>query len=206
MEREKSVSRGLLDVQHVLAAALLGVHKPVFAMASHDQVRLVKLERYGMMSESDVKRILSFCNGDIFGDDCVMWTGGRVTRGGKGCQHGRFSYRSKLVSATRLLYHNYVEPLTTKKPFILHSCDTDGRCVCLKHLRAGTGADNYQDMVAMGNVGGNKKLSEDDVRAIRKRYRDGNGETQTHISLSYPCVIFSTISRVCNRTTWKNVE
>ena len=163
----------------------------------------IKLERYDIMTEEEKTRILSYCDGDIFGNECVMWTGGRVSDAMKGAQHGRFSFRSKLVGATRLLYHNFVEPLTAEKPMILHSCDTNGRCVCLKHLRAGTGADNYNDMVRMGNRGGNRKVCAEDVRNIRRRYK--KGDTLTEISRSFP-ISLSAVSRICLKRTWKEVE
>ena len=50
---------------------------------------------------------------------------------------------------------------------VLHRCDVKA-CVNVEHLWLGTRADNMQDMVSKGrNRNGSKKLTADQVRAIR---------------------------------------
>ena len=156
---------------------------------------------YGIMNKEEKTRILAKCDGDIFGDECVMWTGSHKSSKMKGGQHGHFKFRGRVVLAHRLLFHNFVEPLSVEKPSILHSCDTDGRCVCLKHLRAGTAKENAADRDAEGN--GRAKLTRENVRDIRKRYREG--ETQSAIAKSY-IVNASNISAIVRRKTWIDVE
>ena len=144
---------------------------------------------YGPMSDKDKSRVLAKCDGDIFGDECVLWTGcSRTswytkTKTQKGQQHGKVRFAGKTIYVTRLLFHNFVEPLGVEKPYVLHGCDTDGRCVCLKHLRAGTAKENAADRTKDGNTV--MKLSDDQVRAIRKRRREG--EKQRSIAAAFGC-------------------
>lgn len=73
------------------------------------------------------------------------------------------------------------------KLMVCHHCDNPS-CVRPDHLFAGTSLDNNQDKIAKGRArySGNKnpprgmrsgkaKLTDDDVRAIRRRYRRWNG-------------------------------
>lgn len=61
----------------------------------------------------------------------------------------------------------------------------------------------YSSRANSGSKNGKAKLNEDDVRAIRKRF--DNGEKICNIAKDYPMVKSNTISRICNRDTWKNV-
>ena len=160
---------------------------------------------YGIMNKEEKKQILAKCDGDIFGNDCVMWTGRRHSSIQKGNQHGKWQFKGKSVYVHRLLYHNFVEPLSVEKPCILHSCDTDGRCVCLKHLRAGTHKENTADMTAHGNqfIPERKTLTENNVRSIRKRYREG--EDQLTLAKAFK-ISKCNISRIVNRKRWNKVE
>ena len=140
----------------------------------------------GIMNEKERKRILSKCDGDIFGDECVIWKGSLRSKTKKGGQHGMVKFRRKTVGAHRLLYHNFVAQLTDENPLVLHRCDTDGRCVCLQHLYAGTQKMNCADRRTHGNHfrnGAPRKLSKNDVINIRMRYV--NGETQKNIAASF---------------------
>ena len=199
------MARGLLDVQHVLAAALLGVHKPVRGAKTTIRMGKHRIDLLGKMNVKEEKRILSYCDGDVFGDDCVMWKGA-LGSGKKGAKHGRVRYRKSMVLAHRLLYHNYVAPITVEKPWVLHHCDSDGQCVALKHLYAGTPKQNTADMEAHENVTHRYtgKLSDDEVRAIRKRARDG-GMSQRTIAAEFG-VSQGTVSDIHTRKRWKNVE
>ena len=103
-----------------------------------------KVSLLGMMTEKEKERILAKCDGDIFGDECVLWRGTKSSggsKGSKGNQHGRFWFRGHEVRAHRILFHNFVAEITHEKPWVLHRCDTDGRSDCLKHLYAGTAKD-----------------------------------------------------------------
>lgn len=85
---------------------------------------------------------------------------------------------------------------------VLHFCDNPS-CVNPAHLWLGTQQDNMDDMVLKGRSSKeptNVKLSEDDVRKIRKDPRP-----QKEIAADYD-VSKHYIGQVINKTTWKNVK
>lgn len=62
------------------------------------------------------------------------------------------------------------------KLLVCHSCD-NGKCINDLHLFAGTSSDNMQDMVAKKRntyIRSTRKFSDDEVRVIRKRCREGS--------------------------------
>jgi hypothetical protein len=122
-------------------------------------------------------------------DGCWVWTGALSTNGYG--RHGNGLY------AHRTAYRLYVEPIPDGL-FVLHRCDNPP-CVRPSHLYAGTHQDNMRDMrvrgrngsilhperVARGDRHGTRihpetvqrgarhslsKLTDDAVRAIRRRY------------------------------------
>lgn len=113
-------------------------------------------------------------------DACWLWAAA-VDKDG----YGVFGMSSKVksVRAHRFAYvQAYGEP---DAPCILHTCDTPG-CCNPKHLVAGTVRQNMQDkvvkgrhvcgtkgrpeLVAHGSEHGNAKLTEDQVRSLRREY------------------------------------
>ena len=163
-----------------------------------------KLSKLAMLTDKQRERILKKCDGDIFGEKCVfsiLKNGGTT----KGNQHVQVRYGNRRAYLTRLLYHNFVENITNEKSFILHKCDTDGRCVCLAHLYVGTLKQNAADRTAHGNTrinSTNAKLTEDNVREIRKRYR--GGETQAQIAKRFK-IDRANVSYIVRWKTWKDV-
>ena len=166
--------------------------------------------KYGPMSEKDAARILSKIDGDIFGDECAFWTASGANRG-KGAQHGRTTirhpdglYGTNTVFAHRLLFHNYKEALCDEKPEILHACDHDGRCCCLKHLRAGTSKENTADCIKDGNQNfpNSFKISDEAVVEIRESY--ANGQSVCSIAKRSGCHE-STVRKIVNGKTYSNV-
>jgi len=82
------------------------------------------------------------------GDDaCWMWIGARNRQG-----YGVFFVGSRLDDSRRtVLAHRFAYELTNgalgEGQVLLHSCDTPG---CVRHLRAGSQAENVADMHAKG--------------------------------------------------------
>lgn len=141
--------------------------------------------------------------------DCMEWLGG-TDRKGYGC----LKWKDKNKRAHRLSYElTYGE--IPKGFLICHSCDNP-LCINPKHLWAGTSKQNTLDMMAKGRgnmIKGKRlknsplrpcaKLSEDDVRAIRKRL--GNGETAVNIAKSYN-VSDRTISDIKTGRNWSKLK
>jgi len=186
-----------------------GFHKAC-VRTNEEKTMAAKVSLLGMMTEKEKERILAKCDGDIFGDECVMPSLKSGLKRGhdmvKGNQHPKVSFRGRNVALTRLLYHNYVGKITKENPYILHKCDTDGRCVCLKHLYAGTAKQNAADRMAHGNHyknGTTPKLTKDNVKEIRKRYRDG--ETQSQIAKKFK-IDQTNVSQIVLRKSWAWLE
>jgi len=159
---------------------------------------------------------------------CWVWTGtchsngyGQVYVGGEG-------YKKLLAHrASWILMKGEIPPGV----FVLHHCDNK-RCVNPKHLFLGSQKDNIQDMLekrrhgfwlhpdspARGDKNGARlyperltrgenlwsaKLSEEDVKEIRRLYAAGI-LTQKSLRERYE-VCKSTIQAILNRKTWKHV-
>lgn len=101
---------------------------------------------------------------------CWLWTGAV-----NACGYGTSGHPvvRKTALAHRLAYEWLVGPIPAGM-CVLHSCDVPS-CVNPSHLRLGTQYDNAQDRErrrrgrhAAGAAHGRAKLSEDDVRQIRR--------------------------------------
>ncbi len=91
-----------------------------------------------------------------------------------------------------------------EKLFVLHSCDNPP-CCNPDHLFLGTNEENTADRhrkkrSAKGEGHGMVKLTEDDVRAIRK-----SSKTQKQLGDQYG-VAEGTIAHIIHRRSWKHVE
>lgn len=141
------------------------------------------------------------------GDGCWEWTSSLV--GG----YGQFKVVADRtpVRAHRFSWELHHGPIPEELK-VLHHCDNPP-CVRPDHLFIGTTADNTADMVAKGRQNffggkrgpgvpfsggyGNRKLTDDDIAAIRLR----RGETARAIARDYG-VAHTTIVRLLNGTSW----
>lgn len=136
-------------------------------------------------------------------DECWPWRGTRDPRG-----YGSFTPVSGLpaVHVHRHAYRLAKGPIP-RGLYVLHHCDNPP-CVNPAHLYAGTPLDNMRDKVdrgrqPRGSGHGRAKLTEDDVRAIR-RLR-AMGLSQQAIAIRYG-VSQANISAILLGTTWTHVD
>jgi hypothetical protein len=105
---------------------------------------------------------------------CHLWTAARNLRGyGVICEGGR---RGKQLYAHRVAWELENGPISDGL-HCCHHCDNPG-CVNVEHIYLGTDADNMADRdakgrQAKGSAHGNAKLTEADVRGIKRLLGQG---------------------------------
>lgn len=146
---------------------------------------------------------------------CWEWSGPRQ---GPGYGRIRFpmgaaQYPGRTVAAHRMSYEIYVGPIPAGFA-ILHACDNPP-CVNPAHLRTSTQSENIKEMWRRGRSRSQildmndkareavRKISEDDVRAIRARHAAG-GVTQKQLGSEYGITNVQ-VSRIINRQRWAHV-
>jgi hypothetical protein len=100
---------------------------------------------------------------------CWQWIGA-VTKAKPGKEpYGRIVANGRPVKAHRLSWIIHRAPIASSQ-WVLHRCN-NSLCVNPEHLYIGTHVENMRDMAASGRGYRRKlsKLSDDDVREIRKR-------------------------------------
>lgn len=142
--------------------------------------------------------------------DCWLWVGDQFSNG-----YGRFTVsKGPQVGAHRTAYELAYGPIP-RGMVICHRCDTK-LCVRPDHLFAGTQADNMHDMIAKGRdrkaeydkqVRGEHhpvaKLTDDDVRSIRRLSADGVSQVQLARQFG---VARSLIHRILYRLSWSHID
>jgi hypothetical protein len=156
-------------------------------------------------------------------DDCWLWTGsrkqlgyGKIAEGGKGG-------RTLLAPRVAYMLAHGLDALPDDL-LVLHNCPGGDNPACVNpaHLWLGTASDNTRDMYAKGRADTGEqhwtrrkpermtigervissKLTEDDVREIRRRH--AGGELQATLSAEYG-IVQSGISAIIHRKSWKHV-
>jgi len=139
-------------------------------------------------------------------NDCWEWQAS--LRAG----YGAFKVNGKVESAHRVAY--VIENGEQPENLVLHECD-NRKCVNPNHLYSGTYSDNLQDRiertdwqpidnVPKGEEQHDSKLTESDVKEIKKRYEHKN-QTQKEIAQDFP-VCRQHISDVVNGKRWAHLE
>ena len=138
-------------------------------------------------------------------DGCWEWTAAR-----NGYGYGIFGPNRKTFLAHRLSW-SMAHGDIPDGLHVLHHCDNPS-CVRPDHLFIGTAKDNVQDMIRKGRkVMGpfprgedhpNTTLTEEDVRAIRRRFESGESRSDLARAMG---VCHSTICNILHGRTWAGV-
>lgn len=138
-------------------------------------------------------------------DSCWLWPGATNGRGygviGGDAPERRMTYVHRLM-------WQYINGPIPDGLEILHSCDVRN-CVRPDHLSTGTHAENVRDQVEKDRhrkgvqMYWSAKLSEADVREIRRRH--AAGETASSLARAFS-VSPSQAENIVNRRRWKHVS
>lgn len=138
--------------------------------------------------------------------ECWMWTGSR-----DGCGYGKAYHDGKPRLAHRLAYSYAHGRFPAKGLVVRHRCDVPS-CVNPDHLELGTQADNIHDMDRRERRGALKgesnkwaKLTDDDVRAIRKMYVRGSSDYGQPAIARLFGLTQGTVGKVITRRSWSHV-
>jgi hypothetical protein len=133
---------------------------------------------------------------------CWVWQGYKNKTG-----YGKFPFRGKEYLAHRLAMI-LTQPNVSDETIVMHTCDRRD-CVNPAHLRLGTQAENIADMHDKGRYCKGvdvhtAKLTEDDVREIRRRYKP---RCVTFKQLGKEFGVSDTvIYKIVKRHKWRHVE
>jgi len=128
-------------------------------------------------------------------------------RGSARMGYGSVVWAGKPEKAHRAAYMREHSCSLLPNVVVRHRCDNP-RCVNPAHLELGTVADNNRDRdergrAALGMKHGKAKLTDADVRTIRRRYEAG-GETHRSLAAEYG-VDHKVIGSCIRRLTWKHL-
>lgn len=130
-------------------------------------------------------------------DTCWLWTASRTKLG-----YGQFFVATGKgpIRASRMAWI-----LTNGEPepgeLVCHRCDNPP-CCNPAHLFLGTNADNMADMAAKGRHVGTRRLTPDQVVAIRARYSEGHNQYQIAAAFG---VSQSAVSAIVLGKRWAHV-
>lgn len=152
-------------------------------------------------TDKDIQRFWKKVDQSGGPDACWLWTG-TITQG-----YGKFGYQRIIAGAHRVMWiitHGTIpEGLE-----VCHRCDNPS-CVNPAHLFLGTHADNMHDRdrkkrnnCVQGENHGVAKLTNEQVREIRRRYAEG-GITQKELAREYG---MTNISYIIRRKFWRTIE
>lgn len=159
-----------------------------------------KLPRFSLSRPDELKAAL-LNRRRVDGNGCWIWTLHCGERG-----YGQWTIGQRNYPVHRLSAHLHFGFDLDSPLLICHRCDNPP-CFNPEHLFIGTSAENSADMVRKGRslkgeASGHSKLTEDDVRVIRRRY--SLGESQQAIADDYG-VNQTLIGFIVRGVAWKHV-
>jgi hypothetical protein len=148
--------------------------------------------------------------------ECWLWHGAKANK------YGYFYYKGKVRRATHVALELLANTHVPEGFVAMHTCDTP-LCVNPAHLKIGSAKDNMQDCVSKrrhgtvthpesykngrppvgtGELNGQAKLCEHDVREIRRKYAEGI--VQVALAKEYN-VTQANISLIVTKQKWRNL-
>ena len=120
--------------------------------------------------------------------------------------YGVFWLDQKAQRANRVAYKLFIGPIP-RGLVVRHSCNNK-RCVNPVHLKADTQSQNHEDalndrLMPVGEECARSNLTEDDVRSMRKEYKEGRtsyGKLGKKYGIAGP-----TVFRIVKRIYWNHI-
>ncbi len=136
-------------------------------------------------------------------EECWNWQGAIQAIQSKG--YGSVGISKGKTALTHRVAYEISTGEIPKGKMVLHKCDNRG-CVNPNHLYLGTHQDNMKDMVerdrqARGERNGRSRLTNEDVKNIRRNYGTGN-HTQKQVADQFG-VSISSIRKILSEEYWK---
>lgn len=162
------------------------------------------------LTPKDITRFWSKVNRTDNPDECWEWVGTKRHSYGTIGFGGRRKNGGKEYNAHRVSYEINIGEIPDGL-HVLHKCDNP-KCVNPDHLFLGTHLDNMRDMfaknrrpTARGENSGKSKLTDDQVREIRRRYKpychvNGTRALGREYNVTHEC-----ISSIVINKTWKHI-
>lgn len=153
----------------------------------------------GKVTKTVMQRFINFVNSDW------QWTGTKNKAG-----YGKILYNGRMDYAHRVSFELFNGPIPDNMQ-VLHACDDPG-CVDPDHLHLGDQKTNihemmdrgrYHHIVFKGQDHGRAKFSNEQIREIRERVK--NGCSYTELSREYHVVV-TTISNIITGKSWKHLS
>lgn len=168
---------------------------------------MTKSKHGGRWPFDEIERFMSFVKIDTE-TGCWMWLGAVALTG---LPYGRFSYtQGAHVYAHRWSYEYHKGPIPPRY-HVMHACDVS-LCVNPMHLSVGTALENCRDKIAKGRaryVQGSdnpgSRLTENDVREMRRLYQDGFGIGCNNLAKIFG-ISKGQAHRIVSRQQWKCVK
>lgn len=138
---------------------------------------------------------------------CWIWIGG-ITSNDKKRGYGRVQINKKRIPAHRLSYEIYKGDIVDSNLYVCHTCDNP-KCVNPDHLFLGSNLANIADCIikgrhTKGENQGSHKLTENDVREMRRLYSSGEF-TQQELAHKYG-IDRPYATKIINYRQWKHVK
>jgi hypothetical protein len=83
------------------------------------------------LTYSDLNRISSNLNNDIFGNECAIWQGAIINN--KKNSYISFFFKNKKIALHRILYYNFIGEINDDE-YLKFSCENKGICCSLNHI------------------------------------------------------------------------
>lgn len=150
-----------------------------------------------------LKRVKICDHGVSCEECCWLWVGGLDRTG-----YGKIRFRNKQIGPHRALFIAYTRLDLPSSKHILHACDTP-LCCNWNHLFIGDNKLNMYDKkekgrAVKGSQQSQSKLTEDNVRLMRKMYKTGE-YTQIDLGKLFG-VRQSVANRIFNYQDWSHVK